>query len=446
MSPFHKPPIEKILRPFEAFARMQAAGGLVLMVATIAALVWANSPWSESYFALWQTKLTVGLGHWQLSKESIHWINDGLMAVFFFLVGLEIKREVLVGGLSTPRQTIMPIAAAVAGMVVPALIFVAFNAGKESLGGWGIPMATDIAFALGILSLLGDRVPISLKIFLTAVAIVDDIGAILVIALFYTSSLDISALALGLFVLLLMFGLNRLGVRHSIPYLALGMVMWLAFLISGIHATIAGVLAAMSIPATTRIDCGRFVSIIKRNVNLYEKAHPPGACMPGLNTKEQLRALAAMEHTYKLGTTPLQNIEHGLHGWVSFGVMPIFALANAGVALEADILTELIHPVSVGIFFGLVLGKQAGITAICWLLNKTGIARYPEGVSLRHIYGAGWLAGVGFTMSIFIANLAFGEGSRLLELAKIGILFASLMAGIGGFLVLQRTAPVEEDG
>lgn len=434
------------MRPFERFAHMEAAGGLTLMVATVAALIWANSPWSESYYALWQTKLTVGIGEWKLSKGAILWINDGLMAVFFFLVGLEIKREILVGGLSTPRQTIMPIAAALGGMLVPALIFFFLNRGHESIGGWGIPMATDIAFALGILSLLGNRVPIALKVFLTAVAIVDDIGAILVIALFYTSSLDVSALLLGLFVLVLMFGLNRLGVRHSIPYLCLGMIMWLAFLISGIHATIAGVLAAMSIPAVTRIDCGGFVEKLKRGIAAYEKANPPSSCVPGLNTKGQQRALAAMEHTYEMGTTPLQNIEHGLHPWVSFLVMPVFALANAGVALEANILSGLFHPVAVGIFFGLVIGKQVGITGLCWLINRLGIAGYPEGVTLRHIYGASWLAGVGFTMSIFIGNLAFEEGTRLVELAKIGILFASLAAGIGGFFVLKLGGRNDPEG
>ncbi len=446
MNDYHIPPIERIMKPFENFFKMEAAGGLVLMIAAVLAMVWANSPWADTYHSLWQTKLTFGIGAWQLSKAAILWINDGLMAIFFFLVGLEIKREVLVGGLSSPSQTIMPIAAAIGGMVVPALIFVFFNAGKESIGGWGIPMATDIAFALGILSLLGDRVPISLKVFLTAVAIVDDIGAILVIAVFYTSSLNISALVLGLFVLACMFGLNRLGVRHSIPYLALGMVMWLAFLLSGIHATIAGVLGAMSIPAATRIDCGAFVEKLKRHIADYERANPPEQCVPGLNSKEQQRALAAMEHTYEKGTTPLQNIEHGLHPWVSFAVMPIFALANAGVALEADIVSELIHPVSLGIFFGLVLGKQLGVIGSCWVLHRFGFARCPAGVTLKQLYGAGWLAGVGFTMSIFIGNLAYEEGTRLVELAKIGILFASLVAGVGGYLVLRSGGKSEPGG
>lgn len=432
------------MRPIERFVRLEAAGGLVLMFTTVLALLWANSPWAGSYHVLWQTKLTVGFGEWELSKAILLWINDGLMAVFFFLVGLEIKREILVGGLSSPRQTIMPVTAALAGMAIPALVFFLFNMGGEAANGWGIPMATDIAFALGILSLLGRRVPLGLKLFLTAVAIVDDIGAILVIALFYTSSLDLGALTIGFAALACMIGLNWFGVRHSMAYLVFGAIMWLAFLVSGVHATIAGVLAAMSIPASTRMSCTALATHLRRSVNILERARKPDKCV--LNNARQQRALAAMEHAYEQGTTPLQNIEHGLHPWVSFLIMPVFALANAGVSLQGDILGELAHPVSLGIFAGLVLGKQVGITGVCWLLNRMGIAQYPEGVTLRHIYGASWLAGVGFTMSIFIANLAYDEGTRLVELAKIGILFASLIAGAGGYLVLRGVTPQERRG
>ena len=262
-------PIHYLLNSFDSFFRMEAAGGIALMACTIAALIWANSPWAASYHSLWQTKLTVGIGDWVLSKAAILWINDGLMAIFFFVVGLEIKREILVGGLSSLSQTVMPVAAAVGGMVIPALLFVTFNTGTESIDGWGIPMATDIAFALGILSLLGSRVPVGLKIFLTAVAIVDDIGAILVIAIFYTTSLNLTALGIGVAVLGLMAILNlRWGIRHSIPYLVLGVIVWFAFLASGIHATIAGVLAAMTIPASTNMNCAIFVEKLRGAVEV----------------------------------------------------------------------------------------------------------------------------------------------------------------------------------
>lgn len=429
-----------MLNSFNKFFKMEASGGIALMACTIAALIWANSPWAGSYHSLWQTKLTVGIGTWTLSKAAILWINDGLMAIFFFVVGLEIKREILVGGLSTPSQTIMPVAAAVGGMVIPALIFFGFNTGTESVGGWGIPMATDIAFALGILSLLGSRVPVGLKIFLTAVAIVDDIGAILVIAIFYTSSLDLTALSIGVVVLGLMAVLNfRWGIRHSIPYLVLGVIVWFAFLKSGIHATIAGVLAAMTIPATTKIDCTSFVEKLRGAAEVFEMAITPGKSV--LTNKEQQMALHVMDDAYEAATTPLQNIEHALHPWVSFCIMPIFALANAGVSFERDLFHDLLTPVSLGIFFGLLIGKQVGVTAACWLLYKFGLAKYPDRTTFMHLYGASCLAGVGFTMSIFIANLAFEEGSRLVELSKVAILFASLIAGFWGYVVLKYFTP-----
>ncbi|OIQ51003.1 Na(+)/H(+) antiporter NhaA [Pseudodesulfovibrio hydrargyri] len=433
-------PVHYVLSSFDKFFRMEAAGGIALMVCTVAALVWANSPWAASYDGLWQTRLTVGVGGWVLSKPALLWINDGLMAIFFFLVGLEIKRELLVGGLSTPSQTIMPVAAAVGGMAVPALIFFGLNAGHESVAGWGIPMATDIAFALGIMSLLGSRVPVGLKIFLTAVAIVDDIGAILVIAVFYTASLNLAALLAGLAGLALMAVLNlRWRIRHSIPYLVLGVVVWFAFLLSGIHATIAGVLAAMTIPAGTRMNCATFVEELREAAEVFEMAVTPGKNV--LTNKEQQMALHSMEHAYEAATTPLQNIEHALHPWVSFCIMPVFALANAGVALDAEVFRELLTPVSLGVFVGLVVGKQAGVTGACWLVHRLGLAAFPDRTTLVHLWGAACLAGVGFTMSIFIGNLAFDEGTSLVALAKIAILFASLVSGGLGYLVLRYMAP-----
>ncbi len=438
-------PVHYVLSSFDKFFRMEAAGGIALMACTIIALVWANSPWAASYDSLWQTRLTVGVGGWVLSKPALLWINDGLMAIFFFLVGLEIKRELLVGGLSTPSKTIMPVAAAVGGMVVPALIFFGLNAGHESIAGWGIPMATDIAFALGIMSLLGSRVPVGLKIFLTAVAIVDDIGAILVIAIFYTASLNLTALLAGLAGLALMAVLNlRWRIRHSIPYLVLGVIVWFAFLLSGIHATIAGVLAAMTIPAGTRMNCATFVEELRGAAEVFEMAITPGKNV--LTNKEQQMALHSMEHAYEAATTPLQNIEHALHPWVSFFIMPVFALANAGVALDADVFRELLTPVSLGVFLGLVVGKQIGVTGACWLVSRLGLAAFPDRTTLVHLWGAACLAGVGFTMSIFIGNLAFDEGTSLVGLAKIAILFASLVSGVLGYLVLRYAAPDSSAG
>ncbi|WP_272700793.1 Na+/H+ antiporter NhaA [Desulfovibrio sp. Fe33] len=439
-------PVHYVLSSFDKFFRMEAAGGIALMVCTVAALVWANSPWAASYHALWQTKLTVGVGNWILSKPALLWINDGLMAIFFFLVGLEIKRELMVAGLSTPSQTIMPVAAAVGGMAVPALIFFSLNNGLDSASGWGIPMATDIAFALGIMSLLGSRVPVGLKIFLTAVAIVDDIGAILVIAVFYTDTLNLLALFIGLAALAFMLMLN-LGwrIRNSIPYMVLGVVVWLAFLMSGIHATIAGVLAAMTIPAGTRMNCSTFVEELRQAAEVFEMAITPGKTV--LTNKEQQMALHSMEHAYDAATTPLQNIEHSLHPWVSFFIMPVFALANAGVLLDANVFQELLTPVSLGVFIGLVVGKQVGVAGACWIINKLGLASFPDRTTMVHLWGASCLAGVGFTMSIFIGNLAFEEGTNLVALAKIAILFASLVSGVLGYLVLRFLAPdVGKDG
>lgn len=426
-------------RAFDSFFKVEAAGGIVLLVSTIVALAWANSPWAASYHALWNAPVTVSVGSMALSKAAILWINDGLMAIFFFVVGLEIKREVLVGGLSSPRKTVLPVAAALGGMAVPAALFLLFNAGEPTAKGWGIPMATDIAFALGILSLLGSRASTGLKLFLTAVAIVDDIGAILIIAIFYTASINLTALAIGLGGLAVMLLLNlRWGVRHSLPYLLLGTLVWLAFLKSGIHATIAGVLAAMTIPASTKMDCTGFVEELRNTALAFEEAITPGKTV--LTNKEQQAALHALEDAHAAATTPLQNIEHALHPWVSFCIMPLFALANAGVAVSGEMFHGLLQPEALGILLGLIIGKQLGITAICWGVIRLGWATLPERTGLAHIYGASCLAGIGFTMSIFIANLAFAGQPHHLELAKFAVLVASVASGLLGYLVLRRAA------
>ena len=429
-----QPPVERIVRPFQDFAHKQSSGGIVLIAATVIALLWANSPWAESYVALWHTKLTVGVGNFSLSKDLTHWINDGLMAVFFLVVGLEIKREILVGELSSVRNAALPVAAAVGGAVVPALIYIAINAGTEGVAGWGIPMATDIAFALGVLALLGERAPTSLKVFLTALAIVDDIVAVLVIALFYTSEISWGALGVGAVFLGALVVANLLGVGRTLVYAVLGVGLWLCFLLSGVHATIAGVLLALTVPAISFINPGAFLERSRYVLDRFEKAGEKGENV--LANEERQAALHALNHAaYKL-EPPLHELEHTLHPWVVFAIMPIFALANAGVPLGGGIIEGLTSPVALGIVAGLVVGKQLGITLFAWLAVRSGLSELPEGTGWRHVYGAGWLAGIGFTMSLFITDLAFSDGS-LIEAAKLGILVASLIAGVVGWTILR---------
>ncbi|WP_291330044.1 Na+/H+ antiporter NhaA [Desulfovibrio sp. UCD-KL4C] len=434
-----RPVIEKMLFPFNQFVKIESSGGVVLILCTVVALIWANSTFAHFYENFKNIPLTVGVGKFVLSKPAILWINDGLMVVFFFLVGLEIKREVLVGELNSLRQASLPICAAVGGMVVPALTYAYFNHGTPSAAGWGIPMATDIAFSLGILSLLGDRVPISLKIFLTAIAIVDDIGAILVIAVFYSTGVSLWMIGVGLLFLLLMFMLNRMGVRAPLPYLILGVFMWLAFLKSGVHATVAGVLAAMSIPASTTTCCNKFTFSIRKSLSDYEVAVGDSAVT--LSNKQMLSSLSEMHNDIMMASPPLKRIEHSLHYYVAFAIMPIFALANAGISFSADAGgsgLDIFHPVSIGIFLGLIAGKTIGICLASWLAIKVGIADSPSTMHRWHFLGAGLLAGIGFTMSIFITTLAWGNNAAFVIDAKFSILVASTVAGLLGFLVLRN--------
>jgi NhaA family Na+:H+ antiporter len=429
-----RPPVERIVRPFQDFAHKQSSGGILLIIATVVALIWANSPWGESYVALWHTKLTVGVGDFSITKDLTHWINDGLMAVFFLVVGLEIKREVLVGELSSARNAALPVAAALGGAVVPALIYFAINASTEGSAGWGIPMATDIAFALGVLALLGERAPVALKVFVTALAIVDDIVAVLVIALFYTSEISWGALGVGAVFLAALIVANLLGVGKTLVYAVLGVGLWLCFLLSGVHATIAGVLLALTIPAISFIDPEAFLKRSRYVLDRFEKAGEKGENV--LTNEERQAALHALNHAaYKL-EPPLHELEHALHPWVVFAIMPLFALANAGLPLGGGILEALTSPVALGIVAGLVVGKQLGITLFVWLAVRSGLSELPEGIGWRHVYGAGWLAGIGFTMSLFISDLAFSDGS-LVEDAKLGILCASLIAGVVGWTILR---------
>jgi Na+:H+ antiporter, NhaA family len=433
------PPIERLLTPFREFAAGSAAGGLLLIAAAIVALIWANSPFAESYFALWHLTLTIGLGDVALSASLLHWINDALMAVFFLVVGLEIKREVLVGELASVRRATLPIAAAFGGAVLPAIIFALVVGGGEAARGWGIPMATDIAFALGVLALVGSRVPLGLRVFLAALAIADDLLAVVVIAVFYTSDLSLPAVVAAVAIVAALFVANRLGVRRPVVYGALGVALWLAVFASGVHATVAGVLLAATIPARTRLDSDAFVVRARRIVDDFEGRTVDGE---DARTEKHHAALWELEDAAEKAQAPMLRIEHALHPWVSFLIVPLFALANAGVALGGDIGAVLVQPVSLGVLLGLVLGKQIGITVAAYAVVRGGLAALPTGVTWRHIYGVAWLGGIGFTMSLFIGSLAYGEGP-LLDLAKVGILAASIVAGGVGYLILRtaRTGP-----
>jgi Na+:H+ antiporter, NhaA family len=428
--------IGRVLRPFQRFAQAESSSGVLLLACAAAAVAWANSPWAAAYFRLWEWEATLGGAGFGLTLPLLHWINDGLMAVFFLVVGLEIKREMLVGELSTRRSAALPVAGAFGGMVVPALVFVALNAGGPGARGWGIPMATDIAFALGVATLLGPRVPPGLKIFLAALAIADDIGAVLVIAVFYTAELSLTALGAAALVLLALVALNRAHVRHPAPYALLGVGLWLALHVSGVHATIAGVLLAFTIPARTLIDEDEFLRRGRALLDEFARACGPETTV--LASREQQETIEALEVACEDAQAPLLKMEHKLHGVVAFGIMPLFALANAGVSL-AGAADALAPRVTLGVLLGLVLGKPVGITLAAWLAVRAGVAELPAGATWRTLHGVSWLGGIGFTMSLFVAGLAFGDGA-LLDSAKIGVLAASVTAGAAGWVMLRGAA------
>lgn len=432
--------IERLTRPFKKFTKAQGSSSIVLLGCTIVALIWANV-WLNSYTNLWQTELVIGIGRFVLAKPLILWISDGLMTVFFFLIGLEIKRELLVGELSTPKKAIFPIFAALGGMLMPAVFYTALNAGKEGVLGFGIPMATDIAFSLGVLTLMGKRINPSLKVFLATSAIVDDIGAILVIALFYTTKISWISLVIGVGFLIGAAAANWADVRHPLIYAILGIGLWLAILTSGFHATVAGVLLALTVPATIRIERKKFIELSRNLVVEFQEACTDKEDV--FTTAAQHAALQKLETSCQHVETPLQRMEHSLHYWVAFIIMPIFALANAGVNFSGNISTALVHPVTLGVVVGLIVGKQIGIFLFAWISVRIGLAVMPTGVNWQQIYGISWLGGIGFTMSLFIAHLAF-EGLPLLFMAKIGILIASFIAGVVGWVILRQVCPALE--
>lgn len=423
-------------RFFQSFLRTEAVGGVVLLTAALAALATANSPLASAYDALWATRLVVGPESHPLALSARAWVNDGLMAVFFLLVGLEIKRELLVGELSSARHAALPFASAFGGVVAPALIFAAL-AGPGTLRGWAIPIATDIAFALGVLALVAPQAPTGLKVFLAALAIVDDMCAVVVIALFYTAQVEWTAVAMATATIAALVGLNLARVQRLAPYLLLGAVLWFFVHESGVHATIAGVVLAFTIPTRTRINAAQFSAQARGHLEAFERTETGDLLV--ITSKGQQEALHALESDSETVVAPLLRLEHALHGVSAYLVMPIFAFANAGVALSfggLDTATAL----AVGL--GLLAGKPMGITAAAWIACRAGVAALPAGVTWPMLHGAAWIAGIGFTMSLFIAGLAFGE-SPAFDAAQVGIMAGSALAAAVGAMVLRRAQAIQ---
>ncbi len=422
----------RVRTPFEQFIHRETTSGILLMTTAIIAMILANTALEEGYFHFIHTPTLLQIGEWRIELSLHHWVNDGLMTLFFFVVGMELKREMLVGELADLRQAALPLIAAIGGMVVPALIYLAVNHNGDAVRGWGIPMATDIAFAVGALALLASRVPKSLIMFLVALAIVDDLGAVLVIAVFYTQQLAFGWLAIAALWLLGLVTLNLIGVRNVIPYFFLAALLWYALLQSGVHSTLAGVLGAFTVPTRSKYDPRVFSVRMKELLGRYDASVQVDTnIMANEKLYSVVQALGNGLHGIQ---TPMQRLEHGWHLPVAFIVIPIFALFNAGIPLRFDALGEtMMHPVMLGVMFGLVLGKFIGITGASWLALRLGIGHLPGGTRFSQIAAVSVLGGIGFTMSIFIAELAFAGREEYLLTAKTGVLAASLSAGILGY-------------
>ena len=426
------------LTMFQRFFRTETLGGLVLLSFGLAALAIANSPLSEAYNHLWELPLTVGIAPHELSLSFHEWINDGLMAVFFLLVGLEIKRELLAGELSSARQAALPIACAIGGMVVPALIYLIFNLRGPGAHGWGIPMATDIAFALGALNLIAPRAPIGAKVLLTALAIVDDMGSVLVISLFYSEEIVWGALGGAAVTLLVLIGFNVIGIRRLWPYLLVGAVLWCFVHASGVHATIAGVALAFTIPTHSRTNAREFSREARSLLDQFDSTEAGDFVV--LTSKGQQETMFALERASGDVTAPALRLEHALHNFSAFVVMPLFAFANAGVKFDLSLQHA---EVGFGILAGLLFGKPLGVMMFALIGVKTGIASLPQAVNWRSLLGCACLAGIGFTMSLFVAMLAF-EDKALVYAAKRGIIAGSLLSGIAGALLLRTDRPIRD--
>ena len=418
------------------FIKEESLGGFILIFITIIAVIWANTRFYDFYHFLWhELKLGISLGSFELKASLNHWINDGLMTLFFFTVGLEIKREVLAGELSSVKKASLPIIAAIGGMIIPAIIYAIINYNNpDFINGWGIPMATDIAFALGLMSLLGNKVNINLKIFLIALAIADDLGAILIIAVFYTESINTAQLVNAAIFLIVLIGANRLGVRRTSFYAIVGLIgVWLSFFYSGVHASIAGVLIALTIPVRAKVSEDSFIDNLDKLLSKFKKEKPNDL---SLLTQKQAHIINDIEELSDNAHTPLQKLEHALHPVTAYFILPLFALANAGVHVEGNLLNMLFHPIAIGIILGLVLGKFLGISLFTKLMVRFKLASLPDGVNWKQIYGVGFLAGVGFTMSIFISDLAF-VSNEFIQIAKVGIFFASFLSAVIGIMILS---------
>ncbi|HKK59001.1 MAG TPA: Na+/H+ antiporter NhaA [Salinivirga sp.] len=428
-----KEAVKDIMSPFYRFFKIESSGGILLIIATAVALIWANTPFRDVYFHILEFPIAIGAGDFLLEKTLHHWINDGLMALFFFLVGLEIKREIMAGELSSFSKAILPIGAAVGGMVLPALIYIFLQGGTPAADGWGIPMATDIAFTIGILSLIGKRVPLALKVFLVAFAIVDDIGAVIVIALFYSHDIMWNLLFLSMGFMALLMIANMFHVRSLIWYVIIGHIIWFLFLKSGIHPTLAGIIVAFTIPANRKLRLEDFVGRIREQSNIFCKE----SCKDRMTLSNlQLETIDNLQQSISKVQSPLQSLEHLLHPFVTYVVMPLFALANAGVVLTTGSVS-IFSGVSLSIAISLIAGKVIGISGFTWLMVKLKIGKLPSKVNMKMIFGAAMLGAVGFTMSLFISNLAFGDDA-LLNNAKIGILTGSFIAGVTGYLLLKK--------
>lgn len=431
------------LSPLERMVRSEAFPGVLLVACALIAIGLANSPWSSDWEHLWHTDLALRIGEQTIAKSMAHWISDGLMVLFFFFVGLEIKHEVLDGHLQSWRQAALPVAAAIGGMAVPAALYAgtaALHGADAARAGWGIPMATDIAFALGVLAILGKRVPTSLRVFLASLAIADDLGAVLVIALFYTDQIAWQYLGLGLLVLVASLVTNRLGVRRTWPYVVYGLCLWVLFLQSGVHATIAGVALALTIPARRHLDEREFSRRGRALLDEFDRVGDPDP----LTNAQQLDIVHELQRHATDVQAPLQRMEHGLHPLVAHLIVPVFALANAGVDVRSGFADAAAHPAAQGVFVGLVVGKPLGILTAAWLCHRLLKSPLPDGTTWHHVHGAAWLAGIGFTMSLFIDGLAFADQPEAFLAAKVAILVASALAGAVGFLLLFfRPAPAQ---
>lgn len=423
---------KKLITPFQKFVRIESFSGILLFIATVVALIWVNTPLREYYHALWQFEVGINTDAFTLTKPVILWINDGLMAVFFFLIGLEIKREVLIGELNSPKKAAFPFFGALGGMLFPTLCYILLNDNPETANGWGIPMATDIAFALAVLTLLGDRVPLSLKIFLTAFAIVDDIGAVIVIALFYSSGIHWTLLAYAAPLLIVLYGLAYLRIYTKYAVVILGLIIWVIFLKSGIHPTVAGVLLALAIPIRQRIGVATFTKGLDDIVDRIQSSS--GDPRPILS-KEQIAHIDNLEDWTSKVQSPLQQMERSLHNWVAYFIMPVFALANAGVVLTGTL--QLDSALVILIAVCLIAGNFIGVTTMSFLGVKLKLVEIPGDIRRAQIFGIAFIAGIGFTMSIFVANLAFARNPEFIDSAKVGILVGSLISGLVGYTILR---------